>query len=372
MRVLIVTPLFPPDIGGPAVHAKLLYDSLPARGIAVEVISFGGVRHLPKIVRHIFFLFALLRVASRADIVYALDPVSVGLPALVAARLCGKKFILRIAGDYAWEQGTERFNIDESLASFSKSRHKETYPFILRVLRTVERYVAQRAARVVVPSAYLKWIIENWDVSGSKIDIVYNGIVADVEAGNRETLRELLKVRGKLIVSAGRLVPLKGFMDLILTAKELRREFPEIRLCIVGEGPQKRELERLIEKNGLLDTVILAGGLDQDVFFRYIKASDVFVLNSWHETFSHVLLETMAIGTPIVATKVGGTPEIIEHEKEGILIPPRNRRELANALRLLLSGSQRGEALARAGKQKVKLFSKEREIDAVISIFHSL
>ena len=104
MRICIATPLYLPDIGGPATYSKLLNDELPRRGFVVDVMSFGDVRYLPFFVRHIAYFFKLLKKGKNADIIFAQDPLGVGLPALCAAKMLGKKFLLKIVGDRAWEE----------------------------------------------------------------------------------------------------------------------------------------------------------------------------------------------------------------------------------------------------------------------------
>src|SRR3989338_9957691 len=93
-NILICTGIYPPDIGGPATYSKLLFDELPKRGVGVDVLSFGQVRHLPKIIRHIIYFFKALKIGKRADIIFAQDPVSVGLPAMLAAKILRKKIYI--------------------------------------------------------------------------------------------------------------------------------------------------------------------------------------------------------------------------------------------------------------------------------------
>ncbi len=125
MRLLIATPLYPPDVGGPATYAKILEETLPSRGIAVTVVSFGSVRHLPSGVRHLRYFLNVLSVARKADIVLALDPVSVGLPALLAVRLLRKRFAVKVVGDFAWEQYMQRKEKREKLKVKRGTPHEE-------------------------------------------------------------------------------------------------------------------------------------------------------------------------------------------------------------------------------------------------------
>ncbi|MBX4192602.1 hypothetical protein KW798_03930, partial [Candidatus Parcubacteria bacterium] len=120
-KILIATPLYPPESGGPATYAKLIEKELTARGFVVQVLPFSTVAHLPFGVRHVVYFFKVL--FSAAWTVYALDPVSVGFPAALASSMVGKKFLLRVPGDYAWEQGQQRFGVKESLDFFQTKRY---------------------------------------------------------------------------------------------------------------------------------------------------------------------------------------------------------------------------------------------------------
>ncbi|MFA6095681.1 MAG: hypothetical protein WC767_02460 [Candidatus Paceibacterota bacterium] len=95
MRILIATGIYFPQIGGPATYSKLLYDELPKRGFEVEVANFGDHIDKPWGVRHLAYLFSLFGKAADADIIYAQDPVSVGLPALFVSQMRRKRFVLR-------------------------------------------------------------------------------------------------------------------------------------------------------------------------------------------------------------------------------------------------------------------------------------
>src|SRR3989344_3997850 len=156
MKLVIATPLYPPEIGGPATYAKLLFEGLPKKGIEVDLVKFSDVRHLPKIIRHYIYYRHVLKAIRNADVVLALDPVSVGLPAMWAARRAGKPFVVKIVGDYAWEQGRQRFGITQNRDEFVKTAR---VPFPVRVLRRIQPRVAAAATRVIVPSEYLQDIV---------------------------------------------------------------------------------------------------------------------------------------------------------------------------------------------------------------------
>ena len=367
-NVLIATGLFPPDIGGPATYSKLLLDELPKEGFNITIASFGEVRHLPKFIRHIFYFFKVLNRGKNADIIFAQDPVSVGFPAVLASKVLSKKFILKIVGDYAWEQYQVENNKFISIEEFQTG----SFGFKAGIRRKVERWVAKSAEKIIVPSLYLKKIISMWGIDEKNINVVNNGFKCGVECGNRETLRTLLQFKGNLIISIGRLVPWKGFDTLISIFPEIKKNIPDIKLIIAGSGPDKSRLQELIDEQGLQDDVALTGGLDKDVLLRYIKASDVFVLNTGYEGFSHQLLEVMDIGIPIVTTDIGGNPEIIENEKSGLLIGFNDEKEIEKSVIKLLNNKKYGNTLVRQAQKKVQEFSEEKMIKTTASMLKTI
>ena len=197
MKILIATGIYPPDIGGPATYTALLEAELLRRGIAVSVLPFSAVRRLPRVIRHLVYLARCFLLAGRATIVYAQDPVSVGLPALCASRLAGKPFIIRVAGDYAWEQAVQRFGVSDGIDEFQIKK----YGWKTEILRSIQKFVVRRAHAVIVPSGYFKKLVGGWMSRPENIEAIYNGIqLGKLTAENQEP-------KTKTIISAGRLVP---------------------------------------------------------------------------------------------------------------------------------------------------------------------
>jgi hypothetical protein len=148
LRVLIATPLYPPEIGGPATYTKILAENFLDWGISTRIVRFSAVRSLPKILRHAAYAWQVLLQSRYADIIYAQDPVSVGFPAAIAAFLKRKPFVMKIVGDYAWEQGVQRYRVSDLLDEFLQKK----YGMHVEILRTIERCASLRAMHIVVPS----------------------------------------------------------------------------------------------------------------------------------------------------------------------------------------------------------------------------
>lgn len=326
MRILIATGIYPPDIGGPATYSHLLKLGFPRYGVEVDVLSFGEVRHLPKIFRHFIYFLKLVWLGRNVNVIFAQDPVSVGLPAACVAFLLRKSLLLKVVGDYAWEQGVQRFGVKElSLDSFLNKK----YGFKVQFLRRIERFVARRAKKIIVPSQYLKKVVVDWGISEDKIFVVYNAYLLPVSLSawsHRTGMSEKtnLNLKGKVLLSAGRLVPWKGFAVLIEVMSDLLKLFPDLQLVIIGDGPDRKILEDKRNKLGLEESVYFTGSLSHTDVMEYLVASDIFVLNTSYEGFSHQLLEAMVVGKPIVTTRAGGNPELID-EKSAFMVDFNDR-----------------------------------------------
>ncbi|MBX9765358.1 glycosyltransferase family 4 protein [Patescibacteria group bacterium] len=360
MRVLITTGLYPPDIGGPATYSKFLAEGLPHHGYETEVLSFRSVRKLWPLVRHIAYFIKTIQRGGEADVLYAQDTVSVGIPTAFANVFLKKKFLVRVPGDQVWEQGVRRFGISGPLEDFPLFSWK-WHPY-LWVMRRLQQFVVSRADALIVPSKYMERVVARWPNLSRKVVHIYNGIEEFGDTGNKPVLRGLLKFQGKLILTIGRLVPWKGFSTLIRLMRTWKVEFPDVKLLIVGSGPMLAELEQEAQELGLSDDVIFTGELERDVLLRYIRVADVFILNSRYEGLSHQLLEVMSVGVPAIASRAGGNPEVIDHERNGFLVTPDDTSAIQRyASALLKDANLRGKVVA-AAKRKVKQFSHERMV----------
>ena len=341
-RILIATPLYPPEIGGPATYSRILSEHLLEAGVGVRMLRFSEVRTLPKALRHLAYFLKTLARARQCDCVLALDPVSVGFPASLAALILRKHFIIKIVGDYAWEQGMQRFGVTEFLDDFLK----KSYGFRVELLRKVQFFTARRAQGIIVPSLYLKKVVATWGIDEKKIVVIANAEEIEVVSQSRKDLREDFGFSGTILVSAGRLVPWKGFDLLIDSMPELIRSDPHTVLLIAGSGPQKEELESMIAAKGLNDYMKLLGAVPHHKLLMYIKAADVFVLATAYEGLSHTILEAMAMGAMIVASNVGGNPELVEHNKNGFLFDRADTGVMTRMIR---------EAIALPEKKRIEI-----------------
>ncbi len=358
-RLLVATPLYPPDPGGPATYAALLARELPARGILVDVVSFGEVRHLPKVVRHIAYFFRILSAAKHVDAILALDPVSVGLPALLASRLTKKDFFVKVVGDYAWEQGRQRFGVTLDLDTFVQQKK---VGLVVGALRRIQTYVAKRSVRVLVPSYYLQSIISQWGIGRDHIRVVYNA-VESLSCGDCPS--ELNGVRRPLIVTIGRLVEWKHIDGIIDALGKLVEQGIPATLAIVGSGPLEKTLRSKVRDSKA--QCIFLGSRTPEETQSVLAMADVLVLNSSYEGLSHVLIEGLIHGKTIIATEAGGNPEVITDGVSGVLIPVNDTPALTQALVRTLEDSGLRARLEEGARAARTNYSVESMVSGTIA-----
>jgi len=162
---------------------------------------------------------------------------------------------------------------------------------------------------------------------------------------------------GPVVTAVARLVPVKGFQYLVDAAPEILRRCPQTRFLIVGDGERRAALEARTRAAGLTHRITFVG-FREDVA-SVIAAADLLVLPSINEGMGRVLVMAMALGKPIVATRVGGVAELLGEGEAGLLVPPRDADALAQAISTLLLDGSRAQALGQAGRRRAPRYSAE-------------
>lgn len=356
MKILINTGLYPPEIGGPATYAVLVEEALKERGHDVYILPFRDVRIYPSVIRHFLYFLKTIRLLRSVDIVLAQDTVSVGLPSVLACKLMNKRIVIRVPGDFAWEQGVQRFGVSEGIDDFQKTK----YGFRVELLRSIQKWVVRSADFVITPSDYFLGLVRGWGVKASQSQRIYNGV--SIPDGIIPKVFER-----PTIVSAGRLVPWKGFDILI----DVVRNVP-VDLIIVGEGEDRTRLESLVLQKGLKDRVQFIGALPRAELLTYISGARVFVLPSSFESFSFQLVEAMMLGCTVVALNAGNLNEIIKSRENGILIEKTEIKNLPIILNTLLNDVELSKRLGVKAKKDSQKFSINTTVSELLNVFKSL
>jgi len=196
------------------------------------------------------------------------------------------------------------------------------------------QWAARHAAGIVTVACALKDKLVALGVPEGRIEVLGNGVdLQFFRQVDRDGSRRRLGFRRTTLLTVGNLVPLKGH-DQTIRAMQL---LPEMDLIIVGSGPERKALGALVGELGLSDRVSFAGALAQEDLVHYYGSADALVLASSREGWANVLLESMACGTPVIASRVGGTPEVVAVPEAGELMTERTPEALAQALRRLLA-----------------------------------
>ncbi len=222
------------------------------------------------------------------------------------------------------------------------------------------------------------------NIQRNKLEVNYHGL--DIKKFNFTEdsisipspihLDNVNKNKVKIILAIGRLVEQKGFEYLIKACDILNRKNVNFQCILVGEGPLRKELENLRNKLGLKQYIQMPGSVDQEQIKKYFKKTAVFVVpsviarNGDRDGIPNVLLEALAMGAPVIATKVSGIPEVIIHNKTGILVEPRNESALSTAISRMLIGQFPADNFRQNGRKMViKKFDIDKNVEALISIF---
>lgn len=363
-NICLITGIFPPDIGGPATYISRLATSLHQQGHKVCVVTLGDdqqpflfpvrrvSRRLPLPLRLLSLFFTLLRYGRNCRVWYI---NGLELPAVLAGKLLRKRLVMKIVGDYAWERAMNTGLTTDGIDDFQvKTQGRQ-----VELHKNVRAWLARQADKIITPSLYLKTLVHGWGVPEQKIQVIYNAVeFCSENLPPKAEIRAQLGVSSedRLLITIGRLVAWKGIDQLIQLLPQLEES---VKLLIVGDGPEKNRLTELARNLSVSHRTKFLGKVSRNQGFAYMKASDVFVLNTAYEGFSHVLLEAMMVGVPVITTSVCGNPELVTTEKNGILVQYKNIAELQEQLERVLHDSELCQCLIDEGKHTIQRFSWE-------------
>ncbi len=325
---------------GTAAAIGGLAEALTARGHRVERLVPIGAGGLPLLLRRLWFNLTLpRRLAGSAD-AYDLI-VGFDIDGFRLAHRSPVPYVCCIKGVLAEEARCER-----------------GWPrLMLWCLSRLEGLHARRSPMVLSTSRYCCDRIEaHYGVPRERLAVVPEGI----DLRRWEPAGEHATPEPGTVLCVARQYPRKRVGDLVEAFARLRRDCPDARLVVIGDGPEHGALQVLVARLGLGDAVRLAGVLaDEEVQAWYRRAS-LFCLPSIQEGFGIVFLEAMASGLPVVSTTATAIPEVVPHGLAGLLVPPRDPEALSDALRTLLTDSALRERCRAFGREHVKPFSWDR------------
>lgn len=269
---------------------------------------------------------------SEADIIYTHDMRS-NLVAFFLSHICKIPWVAHVHG-----------------------RLGKTASWKISIYEKIDQILIFRADTVIVGSENLKKRMGNLS-RHTAVEIIPNSIDTDWlrnYRGDASRLRASLfpNFEGHIIGSISRLHRGKGIHILLQAFSRLKKEIPDIRCIIVGEGPQEKELKELVEKTGIVESVVFTGYCEDIV--QYLSIMDIFVVCSFTESLPISMLEAMAMGKPVIATDVGDIGHVLDYARSWLIVKPADIEGLMRALKNLLNDPASRMRLGLEGKDKVK------------------
>jgi len=345
----------PSQIGGAEVHVITLTEKLRERGHQVTIICPRG--------RPLAAELAARGLPVRTPRTFGkLDPV----------------MLVRLA---AWlrREHIQVIHTHLSTASLlgSLAARMTGVPSLATVHGLNTRTCYNYAHGIIAVSNAVKQHLVAQGLPAERISVIHNGVdlraFARPDSSGEVRRAWRLPEAAPVLVTIGRLAPTKGHADLLHALAILVRDpgWRELRLLVVGAGPLLSELRRLAERLELAQRTVFAG-FQRDVL-PSLQAAEVFVLPSVQEGLSLSALEAMALGKPVVACRVGGTPEVVVDGETGILVAPGQPAELARALDQLLSNPDQARAMGAAGQRRVQeAFDLEKMVTRIEGVYQRL
>lgn len=299
MRIVIATPFYPPHSGVLAIYALGLKEAFEERGDIVTIVSFDSVRSLPPGLRHLLYFMRMLSAARSASFVLALDTWSVGLPAVIAARLTGTTFAVRIGGDFLWEAYVARTKESVRLSEFYIPGRALSWKerFIFRGTQ----FLITHACALIFTTRFQKNIWSaSYRIDEKRVSIVENHFPASIGT--------YLPARGPILVAAGRGIALKNMEMLERVVARLQDTHPGLELDSRLLPPEEHR--------------------------NRIGTAQAVVIPSISEVCSNTAIDAVSMGKPFICTEDTGTSE---HLKDcGLFIDTRSEAALEQAIETML------------------------------------
>lgn len=357
---------FPPEhLGGAEIAAYKLAKKLSDRGHQIHVFTTrinkvpeltdesGFTVHrlktieIPVLRTIIFSLRSLWEIKDlKIDIVHSqsISVYNAGLPALIIKKILGLPYI-------AWGRGSDIFLSKGCERFFNKI-----------ILKTADSIIVLTQAMgdkltTLVSIPY---------------EVIPNGCDTEQFKNlNKDICRKKLNIETneKIILFVGRLHPVKGIEYLVDAMVHIQKRYKNTKLLIIGNGEQKRELEKRVNNYKLNDFVQFIGELPHSQLPDFFVASDFFVLPSISEGFPNVLLEAMAAGLPVIGTKIPGIPEIINNSRNGILVEPKDSLAIARAIQYLIDHPVEQTVISKNNLDDVKKFEWKSILPVIEQIY---
>lgn len=372
MRFLLMSTNFAPKVGGVEVVVDNLAGRLVSLGHQVELVTALSHRQQPRredregFRVHRLYLAAIHRSWKvRSKLLFPQRALATLIQLSRVARTSRSDVIvLFFVDDAALYALLLRSLWRIPLVISLRGADLEEFPTTSKVNALLLRAALQKADALFTPSQYLlDYARTRYDLPAWLIDCVIPNGISPQAAGAGQPLHP---AGYTLVVS--RLVRKKG-VDVVLKAYALLRHAIEPpKLLIIGDGPERSRLEAMAATFGLQDSVHFLGEIASAQIGSYLAGCSMLILASRQEPFGNVVLEGMAAGRPVIATRVGGVPELLQHGQNGLLVAKDDPEALANSILRLLTDRELAERLGREGASRSRNYSFSQQAQQLVSL----
>ena len=317
------------------------------------LVHFDGLIDYFRLITYIFSLFLKLLITIRKydiDIIHAHSVIPTGFIGAIVAKIMRKPLFIT-------SHGMDINNFENS-----------------PLFRWLIKFSLKNCNNAIAVSGDLGEKIRSLGIDQDKIVVLRNGVnINRFKPLRNNELRKYYKIKENdiLILFVGYLDTFKGIFELIDVFYKIKQEHNNIKLMIIGTGPKKHEIENKVLASDLKNSVIFTGNLKPDEMHRYYQAADIFTLPSYTEGLPLAILEAMSCGIPVIASDIGGIPEIIKNNENGFIIPPKNRKILKDRLMILINNAELREKFGRNSIEIIKEeFSIDKKIDILIKLYY--
>jgi len=239
------------------------------------------------------------------------------------------------------------------------------------IMKLLHKTIFENASAIIVLTEHMKKTIKK--IKDKEVYVIPNGVDLSkftVTENKNNIRRELdMPLNKTILITVGRLYPVKGVEYLIKSINLLKETNNNFKLLIIGDGAERNNLEKLSEELNNKDYIEFRGKIPNEEIPLYLRASDIFILPSLSEGFPNALLEAMASGLPVVATKIRGLNEIVEDGVNGFLVNPRSPEEIANKINHIIHNNVLSERFSQNNKIKAKKYEWEIIIKKLNDIY---
>jgi len=384
MKILIATGLFPPDIGGPAIHSATMAEELTGRGHQVKIIIYRDEDLLERdghsrftiykvskkgnlLFRYPRYFRQIYKLADWADIIYAYDLTSVGLPCAIVRLLNHRaKLIIRLGGDIQWENALQRGDYFDTLEQYYLDKK---FSLGERIFYLLTNFVLARADQIIFNAHILRDIY----IKHRKIDKNKTTVIKNIKPLIDNSYQPRSQKDYVNILFIGRLVAFKNLLNLIRAFADLKSDWPKkVTLEIGGQGPEKEKLENYVRGEKMADKVKILPKLSHQEVIKKIQQSDIIAVISLTEVNAHFAAEALTLNKPIILTKESESYYCGDKNDLIYYVNPFDLTEITKTIELCLRTLFNGHHYQTKGAGDRIIWDIEKVVKAHLGVFNKL